>query len=136
ADAPKKVMGELPSNWVVHPFGDMEPRAFLKELDFFVYYTHPDWVEAFGRVIFEAMATGVPVIIPPIYKELFGDAAIYAEPEDVQGVIEHLAQDPELYDTHVQQAWDYVENNFGYTKHASRLMDGLISDFYINEKEV
>src|SRR5699024_11712161 len=100
-------MAELPDNWHVYPFGTKKPRDFLKSLDFFVYYTHPDWVEAFGRVIFEAMATGVPVIIPPLYKELFGEAAIYAEPEDVQETVEHLMQDPELYDAQVKKAWDY-----------------------------
>lgn len=133
ASAPKKIMGELPANWVVHPFGEMEPREFLRDLDIFVYYTHPDWVEAFGRVIFEAMAVGVPVIIPPQYEELFGDAAIYAEPEEVQRTIEYIMQNKEVYDSYVKKAWDYVESQFGYTKHASRLMDGIVSDLHVHE---
>lgn len=125
ASVPEKTLGELPENWVVNKFGDIEPRAFLRDIDVFVYYTHPDSVEAFGRVILEAMAVGVPVIIPPSYKELFGDAAIYAEPEEVRGVIDHLMQDDERYDTYVNRAWKYVENQFGYTKHQSRLMNGM-----------
>lgn len=133
ANAPKKIMGELPENWTVHQFGDMEPREFLRQLDVFVYYTHPDWVEAFGRVIFEAMATGVPVIIPPTYKELFGDAALYAEPEEVQRTVEHLMQHDNVYDTYVTNAWTYVENHFGYTKHATRLMDGIVADLNVTE---
>ena len=39
------------------------PREFLRTLDFFVYFHDPDWVEAFGRTILEAMASGVPVIV-------------------------------------------------------------------------
>lgn len=136
ASAPTKIMGERPENWIVHEFGDMEPRDFLRQLDVFVYYTHPDWVEAFGRVIFEAMAVGVPVIIPPTYKPLFGDAALYAEPEDVQKTIEHLMQHDDVYDAYVKKAWTYVENHFGYTKHATRLMDGIISDLHVTDKEV
>lgn len=133
ASAPKEIMGDLPDNWVVHPFGEVEPRDFLRDLDVFVYYTHPDWVEAFGRVIFEAMATGVPVIIPSTYKALFGDAAIYAEPEEVQQTIEYLMQNEKVYDSYVKRAWTYVENQFGYTRHASRLMDGIVKDLYLSE---
>ena len=35
---------------------------FLTSLDCFYYRTHPDWQEAFGRVVFEAMACGIPVV--------------------------------------------------------------------------
>ncbi|WP_026691451.1 glycosyltransferase [Alteribacter aurantiacus] len=119
--APKKVLGSLPENWKTKEFGEVHPKDFLSELDVFVYYTHPDWIEAFGRVIFEAMAAGVPVIIPPIYKELFGEAAIYAEPKDVQHKIKELMRDSSKYNEQVEKAYSFVNNNFGYKKHASRL---------------
>lgn len=121
AKAPKKILGELPSNWHVHAFGEVDPKDFLARLDVFVYYTHPEWVEAFGRVIFEAMAVGVPVIIPPSYHALFGEAAIYAEPDEVKGKINELMKDQACYQTQVEVAQSYVEKHFGYTKHASRL---------------
>ncbi|ART78087.1 glycosyl transferase family A [Sutcliffiella horikoshii] len=121
AKSPKKILGEIPPNWTVYEFGEITPQAFLKELDVFVYYTHKDWVEAFGRVIFEAMATGVPVIIPPFYEELFQEAAIYAEPEEVKDKIHLLMNDRELYDDQVEKGLDYLEKHFGYSTHASRL---------------
>lgn len=121
AKAPKDVLGHLPSNWKVLEFGEMHPKEFLSNLDVFVYYTHPDWVEAFGRVIFEAMAVGVPVIIPHTYQELFGEAAIYAEPAEVQGKIDELMRDADYYQSQVEKANEYVEKNFGYAKHAERL---------------
>ncbi|OLO42337.1 glycosyl transferase family A [Alkalihalophilus pseudofirmus] len=119
--APKNVLGELPKNWYTHEFGEMDPKEFLATLDVFVYYTHPDWVEAFGRVIFEAMAVGVPVIIPPNYEDLFGEAAIYAEPHEVKDKIGQLMNDAEYYDAQVRKAHAYVEKQFGYSKHAFRL---------------
>jgi glycosyltransferase involved in cell wall biosynthesis/cell division septum initiation protein DivIVA len=121
AITPKRTLGYLPSNWKVWEFGELDPREFLKELDVFVYYTHPDLVEAFGRVLFEAMAAGVPVVTSPKFKNLFGDAALYAEPGDVQKTIQRLMQDPALYDAQVKTALEFVEKTFGYSMHAKRI---------------
>lgn len=117
----KEVLGYVPDNWQVHPFGSVPPRDFLAELDVFVYYTHPDWVEAFGRVILEAMATGVPTVLPPEYKDLFGDAAVYAEPSQARAAIDRLLQDEEHYRAQTAAALRYVEDNFGYSMHGRRL---------------
>ncbi len=38
------------------------PDLFLRSLSCFFYRTHPAWKEAFGRVVFEALATGLPVV--------------------------------------------------------------------------
>ena len=126
AKAAEKVLGKLPSNWHVKEFGDVHPKDFLADMDVFVYYTHPKWVEAFGRVIFEAMAVGVPVIIPPSYQALFGEAAIYAEPNEVKQRIDELMEDPAAYQRQVEIAQAYVEKHFGYSKHASRLEECFV----------
>ncbi len=121
ARAPRQVLGRLPKNWHVLEFGTMDPRDFLSALDVFVYYTHPYWVESFGRTIFEAMAVGVPAILPYSYQELFQEAAVYAEPSEVKLAIDRLMNDDDYYDSQVERAWRYVESNFGYSKHVSRL---------------
>jgi len=43
ADPAQKLLGYLPDSWQVIPFGGMDPREFLAQLDFFVYYHHPAW---------------------------------------------------------------------------------------------
>ncbi len=126
AESPKKILGDLPSNWRVYEFGELTPKDFLANLDVFVYYTYPDWVEAFGRVIFEAMAVGVPVILPPSYEKLFGEAAIYASANEVLDKINDLMTDEKAYQAQVEKAFAYVEENFGYTKHAQRLEDCFV----------
>jgi hypothetical protein len=37
ADPVREVLGYLPDSWQVMPFGAMDPREFLAQLDFFVY---------------------------------------------------------------------------------------------------
>ena len=121
AKTPLKMLGTKPENWTIYEFGEIHPKQFLKEIDIFLYYTHPDLLEAFGRVMFEAMAAGVPVVLPPIYKPVFKEAAIYAEWQDVQYVVKELMNNPEKYEQQVQSAWQYVEKNFGYQKHLERI---------------
>ncbi|MBX4145822.1 glycosyltransferase [Paenibacillus lautus] len=121
AKIPERTLGKLPNNWKVWGFGERESKDFLADLDVFVYYIHPDCVEAFGRVIIEAMAVGVPVILPYSYFYLFGEAAIYAEPNNVQEKIESLMKDKKLYELQIQSAIRYLRSKFDYSSHIRRL---------------
>jgi len=44
------------------PAGAEDPAMFLRTLDCFVYRTSDSWFEAYGRVVLEAMATGLPIV--------------------------------------------------------------------------
>lgn len=122
---PFNILKYKPRNWHVYEFDEIHPKDFLSRLDVFVYFTHPNWVESFGRVIIEAMAVGVPVILPHNYKKLFGDAAIYAEPLEVETKIKRLMSDVDYYEAQVEKAQLYVEQQFGYSRHAYRLRELL-----------
>jgi len=129
AETPEAVLGgKLPKNWRVTEFGKAEPKQFLSKFDVFVYYTHPDWIESFGRVIFEAMAVGLPVILPRVYEPLFQDAAIYAEPQEVQARIQELMADDDVYQAQVDRAVAYIERHFGYGVHADRIGEAMGRD--------
>lgn len=121
ANTPRETLGYLPKNWNVYDFGSMHPAEFLKDIDVFVYYTHSELVEAFGRVIFEAMAASVPVILPYSFEPVFGEAAIYAEPEGVQHEVDKLMQSKKYYSQQVDIAQKFIENHYGYSKHLKRL---------------
>lgn len=45
------------------PAGAIPAEAFLQSLDVFLYRTSPRWDEAWGRVVTEAMACGLPVVV-------------------------------------------------------------------------
>ncbi|MDI7862972.1 glycosyltransferase [Rhizobiaceae bacterium n13] len=121
ARSAKKVLGSIPSNWTVYPFGSVAPPEFLRCLDFFVYFTNEASVEPFGRVIIEAMSVGVPVILPFSYQPLFEGAALYAAPEGVQPLIRKLVSDPAFYRSQVEYAFEFVDEKFGYDMHIERV---------------
>lgn len=102
----ENLMNTLPSNWVVHKFGSVEPDQYLSELDAFVYFPNSSLVEAFGRTIVEAMLACVPVILPRRFEATFGDLPLYCEPLEVADLVRKLAQDDVAriaYLTEVQQ---------------------------------
>lgn len=53
---------EPPAGLELLPSDSEECAAFLQDLDCFLYRTNDSWFETFGRVIFEAMAMGLPVV--------------------------------------------------------------------------
>lgn len=123
ADAAAGILGRIPRNWTVYPFGAMSPKEFLADIDVFVYFTHPGWVEAFGRSPLEAMAAGVPVIVPESFRPLFQDAAIYATPFDVQDIVMQLHNDSAWYQERSRIGRAFAQEYFSYEEHRRRLRD-------------
>jgi UDP:flavonoid glycosyltransferase YjiC (YdhE family) len=101
----------------------MDPRELLAQLDFFAYYHHPAFVEPFGRNVLEALASGLPAILPPHFRPLFGDAAIYAEPQEVPTVVSELYADREAYEILAARADTCVRTRFNYKVHQRRLFE-------------
>lgn len=114
----------MPEHWNVLPFGAMPVDTFLSQIDFFVYYTHPQWRESFGRVIAEAIAAGKVVITDPGTAEIFGGAVIASEGADVDEIISEMLNFPDRYQNFVRQAQG-VLTRFGSDAFASHLLDHL-----------
>lgn len=132
AEPARTLLGRpLPESWRVEKFGARAPRDFLRELDAYVYYPDPRWIEAFGRNVLEAMATGVPVILPPRFESVFGDAANYAEPPEVQSLVRSLHQDRGLWHRTREHALADVKERFGHAVHRSRM--AMLADLPLDE---
>jgi len=114
-------IGHRPENWDVVPFGAESPEEFLRTIDFFVYFHDPDLVEAFGRTILEAMASGVPVIIGEHFRPTFADAALYGAPAGVAGIVRDLYADPARYRAVASRAREFAERRYGHQSHLTRL---------------
>jgi UDP:flavonoid glycosyltransferase YjiC (YdhE family) len=113
--------GALPANWELIPFGEESVTTFLGDLDFYVYYHSDGWREAFGRSPLEAMATGLVTILPPQFEPLFGEAAVYAEPRDVLGLIRRFAGDPGAFALQGEKARRLVGERFGPSRITGRV---------------
>lgn len=109
------------AGWEVHGFNAVPPMEFLQGIDFFVYYHHKDWVEAFGRVIMEAMFAGAVVVLPPQFRAVFGDAAIYSEPDGVQALVHHYHSNRMLFQAQSGRGLAYAHANCTPTAYLRRL---------------
>lgn len=121
APAEEVLGGAVPSNWRVRRFGTVAPERFLAEVDVFVYFHHPDWVEAFGRTILEALASGTPVVVPHHFAPVFGDACIYATPDEVADTVRRLAGDRDEYLGWSERGRAFAEARFGHGVHVQRV---------------
>ncbi|MDH5528884.1 MAG: hypothetical protein OEY05_02515, partial [Paracoccaceae bacterium] len=82
-----------PARWAALPFRRGAAETFLPALDVYSYYHSDAWIEAFGFNILEALATGIATVLPPHFEPVFGDAAIYAEPDQVAETYDRLLND-------------------------------------------
>ncbi|WP_428663100.1 glycosyltransferase [Reyranella sp.] len=110
-----------PENWTVYPFNSVPPQQFLQGVDFFVFFHHPLRVEAFGRTVIEAMASGCVVILPRSFEPLFGDSVTYCEPQDVGSVVSSIYDAPDLFQQLSRRGFEFVRDHFSYGAHVARL---------------
>ena len=122
ADIPREILdGRLPRNWQIHRFNRLAPRTFLTQLDAFVYQHHPEWIEAFGRAPLEAMAVGVPVVLPHYLDAIFGEGAQYASTERTRSVVDGLLNDPGRWWQQREAGFDIAHQHFSHQHHLRRL---------------
>jgi hypothetical protein len=104
-------LGHLPRNWRDEPFGARDVQDFLADLDVFLHFPDPDYIEEFGRAPMEAMAMGVPVILPPEFAPTFGPAALYAAPDGVWPLVEGLWADRAAWEARAGAGRAFVETH-------------------------
>jgi hypothetical protein len=117
----KRLIGACPSNWQTMEPDEIPVREFLSAIDFFVYFHHPDWVEAYGRTVGEAAAAGCVVILPPYLRKTFGDAGLYCDPAEALGLARSVAADRERFAELSARGREIIDQRFGLTSYLDRL---------------
>ena len=83
------------------PAGSEPAEVFLRSLDCFTFRTHARWVEPWGRVVTEAMAVGLPVVLHASggYQEFVEDGEngiLFHTDQQAYEAIQRLRADPAL----------------------------------------
>jgi len=127
-DRALEVIGAKPKNWSIQKFGAADTQTFAAGLDFFLHYPNENYIEEFGRAVIEAMALGVPAILPPAFAETFGEAALYAEPAEVWDVVARLWADEDSYLRQAKAGREFVLAHCGFDQLPKRLVNlGVLS---------
>jgi hypothetical protein len=120
---PLHVLGRdrVPAAWTAYKRDAVPVQKFLHSLDYFVYFQHPHAVEAFGRAILEALASGIVVILPKHFKNVFGPAALYAEIDEVQPLIQRMHSDFSIYQAQLERSKAILDARFSYSSYIRRI---------------
>ena len=127
-----KQLQEVPANWEILPFDHISVRDFLKDLDFYIHYPHEMYIEEFGRAVMEAMAIGIPAILPHSFRRTFGDAAVYADSQDVWKEINRMWKNKEEYLDRAKKGRDFVLRNCSLQHFEGRL-SYILKEKYIKK---
>jgi hypothetical protein len=117
----KAIIGAYPSNWRTMKPNEIPVPQFLRAIDFFVYFHHPDWVEAYGRTVAEAAAAGCVVVLPSYLKRTFGDAGLYCEPAEALDLVRTVAADRERFAALSARGREVIGQRFGLASYLDRL---------------
>lgn len=121
-----ELVGPLPSNWRTYAFNEITPAELLGQIDFFVYYHHPRWVEAFGMATAEAMASGAVAVLPEYMRINFGDGALYREPAEAMTAVRALHRDRAAYRRQARRGEAYIRKHYSPEAYLGALKPYLI----------
>lgn len=116
---------EVPENWTVLEHGAIDPRTFVAGLDVVVYMDNPTANEAFGRVLLESAASGALVIASPKHQTTFGDALVYAEPNQVSEVLHRYLENRDLFDAQVALTRRRVLERWSHSQFVTKIRSEL-----------
>ena len=114
----RSLLDPLPQNWTLRPFHSLDVKDYLDGLDAFVYFHRKDWIEAFGYAVIEAMARGVPCVLPETLGPSFSDAATIASPDHAFDAAMALCQEP---DEAREKGYEFVKSLHSFDSVVRRL---------------
>jgi hypothetical protein len=104
-----RVLGRsVPETWLVYDSDQISLRAYLNQLDFFVYF--PNSAQSWPPVdlLALAIASGAVAVLPERFGERFGQAAVYCTPADLMPTVRRLYDDADGYRRQVLLGREYV----------------------------
>lgn len=85
----------VPPGWLVYVRHELSAREYLGQLEFFVDESGP--LTRMRTTHAAALASGAVLVVPEVYRPVYGDAAVYAAPLEVTSVVRGLHADPQAW---------------------------------------
>ena len=117
----KNIVRPFPHNWDVLPAEETEAKRFFSTLDFYVHTQHQSRITALDPSILKAMASGAVAILPPSFEPIFGEAAVYADPDEIEATIWRYYADRNAYLAQSQAGARIVQARFSEAGFIDRL---------------
>lgn len=119
---------EIFSNKQVIDPGQTSLASFFTMIDFWIHYPHPRLAERAWKGVLEALGAGKVVILPPSLEATYGDAAVYATPDEVASVIVGFSNNHSAYIEQAERGRAYIAQNYSRAAYVSQLEDlGLLT---------
>lgn len=85
---------------------------FLRTIHFWIYWPHSRMSAQIWKPVLSAFRAGKVVILPIQLKPLYGEAAVYAEPRDIERIVSYFSNDSQAYIAQARLGQDFVEQDF------------------------
>jgi glycosyltransferase involved in cell wall biosynthesis len=113
----------VPPSWLVYGQDQLALRAFLNQLDFFVYFPSNRLRFPPTDLLARAMASGTVVVLPERFREFFNEAAVYCSPAELRATLRQYHNDHELYARQVENARLLVEQHHQPSAYVKQIED-------------
>lgn len=118
----KSIIRSNSNNWNYYEEKAISDNRFFLNFDSYIHYPNTNYLENVPRIsVLKAMVSGLPVVMPPSLKGVYGDLGIYAEPEMVWPIVYSLWVDKDRYLEKVSEAREFVAIHHNQTLFAKQL---------------
>lgn len=111
----------VPQGWHLDERVGVTVAQFLQDLDIFLCFEASIPTTRLRHLAQEAMAAGVPVVLDPVQRPNFDDAAVYAKPEGALELAFQLLDDPEAYEKQRAKGLGLVRKALSVSAYFDRL---------------
>lgn len=103
-----------------------ELSEFFKEIDFWVYFPHERLLDRPWSAVLAALQAGKVVIMPPYLEAIYGEAAVYAQPEEVASVVADLAGNSDKFMAQAKRGQEVVAKKYSQRAYIQRLHELML----------
>lgn len=104
---------EAASNWSLLSGAEVARFVFYSQCDFYTHHHGGKADDSQSRYIVEAMAAGCVPVLAPDWKPMFGDAALYCEPDELADMVTSACQDTAAYIALQRRAIAWATERYG-----------------------